>query len=330
VVAACGTTAVPGAATARGTATPGDGTPGALPSPAAHATAGPSAAQQPRRPAGVIGSYRVAKRTIRLTEAAHDGPDGHVGPRRLAVTVRYPLARPAVTGGFPLVVFAPGFLQCGSAYAGLLRAWASAGYVVAVTNFPRTSCHAGTVADEADLVNQPADVSFIIGRLLTLGARPRHWLSGLVNQAEVAVAGHSDGGDAAAAVAAGSCCADSRVGAAIILAGAEWPPLGERYFSRQAPPVLFVQGSADTINPPEASQQLYLADSSRRRFYLDMLGAGHLSPYEGHGRQERVVAEVTTDFLDRYLTGRRLGAAMRRAGDVPGVSILYSDGRLPP
>ncbi len=333
MLSACGWIGGGAAGTGTGTspAAAGGTAPGQTPRPVATPARSPAAP----RPAGVIGRFPVARYQTTLTEPAHTGPDGAaVGPRRLPVLVRYPSGPAALSagaGGFPLVVFAPGFLQCGSAYARLLRAWASAGYVVAVVNFPRTSCRAKAAADEADLVNQPADVSFIIGRLLAMSARPGGALSGLISRDRVAVAGHSDGGDTVAAVAAGSCCADSRVRAAIILAGAQWPPLGEDYARRQAPPTLFVQGSADSINPPAASQQLYLADTSGRRYYLDMLGAGHLSPYEGHGRQEHVVALVTTDFLDRFLAGRRWARpAMREAADIPGVSVLESDGRLPP
>src|SRR5579875_2476743 len=305
MLSACGWIGGGAAGTGTGTspAAAGGTAPGQTPRPVATPARSPAAP----RPAGVIGRFPVARY-----------PSG-------------PAALSAGAGGFPLVVFAPGFLQCGSAYARLLRAWASAGYVVAVVNFPRTSCRAKAAADEADLVNQPADVSFIIGRLLAMSARPGGALSGLISRDRVAVAGHSDGGDTVAAVAAGSCCADSRVRAAIILAGAQWPPLGEDYARRQAPPTLFVQGSADSINPPAASQQLYLADTSGRRAYPDMLGAGHPSPDEGHGRQEHVVALVATDFLGRFLAGRRWARpAMREAADIPGVSVLESDGRLPP
>ena len=73
---------------------------------------------------------------------------------------------------FPLLVFAPGFLQCSGAYSDLLRAWTSAGYVVAAVNFPRTNCHLGAEAYEADLVNQPQDMSYVLTRLLALSAQP--------------------------------------------------------------------------------------------------------------------------------------------------------------
>jgi predicted dienelactone hydrolase len=113
--------------------------------------------------------------------------------------VWYPRAR-GPAGPFPLLMFALGFLQCGGAYSDLLQAWASAGYVVAAVNFPRTSCHLGAEAYETDLVNQPQDMSYVLTRLLALSARPGDSFSGLLDPHEVGAAGQSDGGDIVAAL----------------------------------------------------------------------------------------------------------------------------------
>jgi predicted dienelactone hydrolase len=313
--------------------------PGSPAAPGTRATATPSPTPRPpaRPPIGVIGTYAVGTRTLRLAESAHTGPGGaQVGARVLPALVRYPAATTTAAAGqpaagpFPLIVFAPGFIQCGSVYRNLLHAWASAGYVVAVVTFPRTNCDVSEETTETDLVNQPADLSFVITQLTEISARPTGPLAGLIDPAKIAVAGHSDGGDTVAAVAGGTCCADRRVKAAIVLAGAEWPALGATYFKLAAPPVLFVQGSADPINPPAASQQLYQADTTGTRYYLDVFGAGHLTPYEGDSAQEQLVARVTTEFLNRYLAGQPAArAAMARAGDVAGLAELFHGGRLP-
>ena len=92
-----------------------------------------------------------------------------------------------------------------------VQAWAGAGYVVVTVNFPRTDCSAGTAADEADLVNQPTDMSYVLTRLLALNAQPHGWFSGLVNRDQVGVSGQSDGGDTVASLAANACCTDHRV-----------------------------------------------------------------------------------------------------------------------
>lgn len=299
------------------------------------AASSPRAAPQPRPPqrlpVGTVGSYAVGERLLALADRSRRG----LGPRALPTVVRYPVIPAAsasrlARGLFPLVVFAPGYLQCQGSYASLLDSWASAGYVVAAIDFPRTSCHV-TTPDEDDLANQPADVAYVIGQLIAASRAPGSVLDGLVNTAKIAVAGHSDGGDTVAAVAAGSCCAYPGVTAAIVLAGAEWPPLGGTYFGRAAPPVLFVQGDADSINPPADSIAMYQEDRSGPRYYLDLLGAGHLPPYEGGRPPEPVVARVTVDFLNQYLAGQTTAAAaMARAGNLAGVATLVTGRRPPP
>ena len=84
-----------------------------------------------------------------FTEPAHAGPaDQYLGQRTLVTQVWYPRAR-GPARPFPLLLFAPGFLQCPGAYSDLLQAWASAGYVVAAVNFPRANCHLGAEAYES-------------------------------------------------------------------------------------------------------------------------------------------------------------------------------------
>jgi predicted dienelactone hydrolase len=277
---------------------------------------------------GAAGTYQVGGRQLTLVAPAHAGPTGQsLASRTLPVQIWYPRAR----GPFPLIVFAPGFVQCVSTYANLLKAWAGAGYVVAAVTFPRTNCGLGAAAYETDLVNQPHDVSYVLTRVLALSARPGNPLSGLLDPDKVAVAGQSDGGDTVAALAANTCCTDHRPKAVAVLSGAEWPPMPGRYFPGGAPPMLFVQGSADTINPPWTSLQLYTADKARTRYYLDLFGATHMEPYAGTNPVERLVSRVTLAFFDRYVLGQAGAAAtMKRLGNVSGFAALVSDGHPPP
>ena len=104
-----------------------------------------------------------------------------------------------------------------------------------------------------------------------------------------------------------------------------------RYFPGRQPPMLFTQGSADTINLPWTSMQLYRADDDGARYYLDLFGASHLVPYEGTNAVERLVARVTLAFFDRYVLGQS-GAleTMTRDGNVSGAAALVSGGQAPP
>lgn len=257
---------------------------------------------------------------------------GHVVERTIPVLVRYPSrtgqagqdnpGAPPLGGEFPLVVFAPGYIQCGSKYAPLLRSWASAGFVVAELTFPLTNCHVAH-PDESDILNEPYDVSAVITQLLADSADPGSPFYAMIDPARVAVAGHSDGGDTAAAVAFNTCCRDSQVSAALILAGAELPSFGGSYFPPGSPPALFVQGTTDKVNVPGDSQLLYNNDQAGAKALLSVEGAGHYSPYEGNGAAEQLVARVTTDFLRMTLRGSSAaGQAMVQDGNVPGHSTL--------
>jgi predicted dienelactone hydrolase len=111
----------------------------------------------------------VGERQLTFVEPPHIAPTGQRLDRRTLITeIRYPRARRP----FPLLMFAPGFMQCGGPYSALLEAWASAGYVVVVVDFPRTDCRVGAAAYESDLVNQPQGMSYVLSRLLAQSTRP--------------------------------------------------------------------------------------------------------------------------------------------------------------
>jgi dienelactone hydrolase len=279
---------------------------------------------------GRMGTYRVRERQVQFTEPSRSGPASNsAGSRPLVTQIWYPQSD-AATEPFPLLIFAPGFLQCSGSYADLLEAWASAGYVVAAVTFPHTSCSLGTKANETDIVNQPEDMSYVLTRLLTLNAQPNDPFSDILNPREIGAVGQSDGGDTVAALAANSCCIDNRIRAVAVLSGAEWPAMPGRYFAVDAPPMLFTQGSADEINPPWMSLQLYRADLGSR-YYLDLVGAGHLFPYQGDNSVERLVARVTSAFFDRYILGQTNALEMmKRDGNSAGKAALVSGGKLPP
>jgi predicted dienelactone hydrolase len=255
-------------------------------------------------------------------------------PRTLVTEIRYPAlgnparvdvrgARPAKAAGpFPLIVFAHGFRVTPDIYAPLLRAWASAGYVVAAPIFPLSNANAPGGPDEADLVNQPTDMSYVITRVLRGDAARTGIMSGLVASREIAVTGQSDGGSTALAVAGDDHYVDHRIRAAMILSGAEIPGVGGYDFPPPSPPLLAVQGTADTSNAP-ASTYRYFGLAPAPKFLLTLWGAPHLGPYTNEQPQLGIVERVTLAFLDRYLK-HRPGARGRLwgAGDVPGVATL--------
>jgi dienelactone hydrolase len=302
---------------------------------AAIATAGAGALGEgaPPRP-------RFASRLLVMTLVDHSRqlqiPHRGTGPRTLVTYVRYPTlvagsvrgdrigAPPArADGPFPLVVFAHGFNVTPAAYTRLLEAWTRAGYVVAAPVFPRQNANAPGGPDEADIVNQPADISFVISQLLAESAAPGGTLSGLINPTHVAVAGHSDGAETALAVADDRYYRDSRVTAAVILSGASFGDGGLR-FPQGSPPLLATLGTADTTNPPRNVRRFYGA-ARRPKYLLSLIGAGHLPPYSGQYPWLGIVERVSTAFLDLYLKQDAAAAPRLSAlGTVPGRAILSS------
>ena len=297
----------------------------AKPAPRA-STPRPVVQTPPRRP------FAVGLRVMRLVDRSRSItlPGGAGVPRTLVTYVRYPaLGRPSSrdhlgaapakpAGPFPLVVFGHGFAVNPGIYAGLLRHWASAGYVVAAPVFPLGNADAPGGPDESDLVHQPADMSFVISQL-------EQSLRGLLAPGRIAVAGQSDGGETALAVAYDVYYLDRRVRAAMILSGAKIPGVGGFTFPAPSPPLLATQGTADTVNPPSFTSGFYDV-APRPKFLVTLPGADHLGPYTTDEPQAAIVDRVTTDFLDRYVgSDQRAGRRLEADGNVPGLATLDAE-----
>jgi fermentation-respiration switch protein FrsA (DUF1100 family) len=296
-------------------------------------------APAPSLPPKAPSSFAVGLRVMRFVDPSRTITlaDGSTQPRTLVTYVRYPaLGRagagehtnaPAARtwGPFPLVVFGHGFDVTPSLYARLLHAWAQAGYVVAAPLFPLENSSAPGGPNEADLTNQPGDVSFVISSILASSHLAGGQLSGLVDSSAIAVSGQSDGGDTALAVGYDQRYRDPRVTATVILSGAEIPASGSFTFPSNGPPLLAAQGTADTVNPPGFTTTFFEA-ASRPKYLLRLLGAGHLPPYSEQQPQLSIVQRVTVAFLDGYLKHRP--AQLRRLGNlgtVPGAASLVAE-----
>jgi fermentation-respiration switch protein FrsA (DUF1100 family) len=238
-------------------------------------------------------------------------------PRPVTTVFWYPPARDG-NGPFPLIVFGHGFASRPSWYARLLRGWAAAGYVVAAPIFPLGNADAPGGPNEADIVNQPRDMSFVITRVLAASASGKGPFAGLIDPEKVAVAGQSDGAMTAFATADESPFRDLRVHAALVLSGAILGP--RRYVVHDGVPLLAVQGTADRSNPQFYAHQLFRA-VGRPKFLLLLRGAGHLRPYTVPGRTFDTVEHVTVAFLDHYLDIGSLDAIGNAARKLPSARL---------
>ena len=243
-------------------------------------------------------------------------PGGRLAPRPVTTELWYP---PQGTGPWPLLVFGHGFASTPSMYALLLRAWAAAGYLVAAPIFPLANTHAAGGPDEADIVNQPADMSFVITQLLRANATPGSPIGGLIDPSEIAVAGQSDGAMTAFATAYERRWQDRRIRAALILSGAE---LGgtRQPLASAAPPLLAVQGTDDQVNKPVNTLLLFRAVRAPKSLLL-LHGSGHLFPYTHLSRGLEAVERVTIAFLDRYLRDGSQGELEQAAAGLPFASL---------
>jgi dienelactone hydrolase len=252
-------------------------------------------------------------------------------PRTLTTIIRYPAEGPAgrvdlagaapdrAAAPYPLVIFGHGFAVTPATYFRLLRAWAQAGYVVAAPVFPLENAHAPGGPDESDLVNQPRDMSVVISGMLAANDGAHALLRDMIAPRHIAVSGQSDGGETALAVAYDRFSRDPRVGAAVILSGAQIPGGGSLL---PGPPLLAAQGTADTVNNPR-NTDAFFGVAHRPKYLLRLIGAPHLPPYTVEQPQLTIVERVTIDFLNRYLKGARDALSrMRAAADRPGVALL--------
>ena len=290
-------------------------------------------------PAGAAGPYAVGERSFTFVDTsrptAANGDYAGAPTRTLRVLVLYPArgdafsatARdaPAILASrsrrFPLLIFSHGFTATGPAYQPILERFARAGYVVAAPTFPLSSLGAPGGPKLGDYVNQPADVSFVLDRMLRL-ARRDSGLQQTIDTREIGAFGHSLGAITTLGVTANSCCRDRRIDAAAAWSGIQLAFSGGRFFSGPTPPLLLAHGDADRTVPYAGSTSAYDAGSAPKAL-VTLLGGPHVpffAPY-----LEPLTAS-TTDWFDRYLKDdRRAAARLAADGDEPGVASLRRD-----
>ncbi len=267
--------------------------------------------------------YGVGEASLVVTEpgkelVAPHSPDGSLpAERQVSVSILYPAtgspqsgpvahAAPAPGAPFPLVLFGPGFDQPTAEYLPVLEYWAAHGFIVAAITFPLTNPDAPGGPYRPDILNQPADMAAVANAILHDSATPSNGLYGLVDPAEIALSGQSDGGDTALALAYNTCCRALDVSAVVIMSGAELHSYGGfpgTFFPAgvQLPPLLSFQGTDDpTLNPPAYTNQ-YFAAAPEPKLLVCLDGADHLEAYTTTDAYESVVAQASTDFFDHYL-----------------------------
>jgi dienelactone hydrolase len=252
------------------------------------------------------GAHAAGVRSLTLEDTSRgvmaNGTSAAKPTRVLPTEVWYPIApdpsapatgrrdAPLATadGPYPLVVYAHGFMTRPQDNAGLAGWLASKGYVVAGPEFPLTNLFTSP-ANAADVVHQPADVSFVIDSLLAANADPASPFHGAVDPDRIAIVGLSLGAMTVALTGFHPAFRDDRVDAvaAIALPGCFLPP--GFFAQRPAPlPLLLVSGTMDAVIRPDenATRAWELAQPPRVAVSI-------------HGGTHTGFADAATILMDR-------------------------------
>ncbi len=289
--------------------------------------------------------------------AVNPAPGGSARPRTLVTQIWYPSIggsdssptegkKPDYAGGpFPVVVFAHGFDTVPTTYAPLLSAWVKAGFVVVAPLFPDENANElnsldnRTVAQsqtaESDVVNEPYDVAYVVGQVQAgaggAASSGAAWLKGLVEPGKIALAGHSDGAQAVAALVYSDNFSSTyaamgvRPFGVVLLSGSELS--GTYAPPSDAPPLLFVQSAVDSCNLPQDAEQLFR--DAGGGWFLKLEGARHFSPYIGIGPAAPVVEKVSVTFLKATAAGKSAPSALSGVVVTAPLATLYAPGATP-
>jgi pimeloyl-ACP methyl ester carboxylesterase len=292
----------------------------------ATARAAARAALQAARSAATEGTtdalLPVASTSVTLVDDSRPTPARGDTPAASSRTLAVTITAPDVDDGarYPLIVFVHGYDADAATYAALESDLAARGFVVAAPDFPLSSS-ALAGAPERDIVEQATDVSFVITALLgdSFPAVRRE-----IADTPVAVVGHSDGAVTAAGVAFDDQYADPRVGAAVVLSGAEAFFPGPWFANAGTPALLAIHGTDDDVNPFAASTTLYDDDPGGVKALVAVDGGSHLGPFTTDAVRP-AIATLIADFLHGQLVGDSEATA-RVAADAgaPGLALVAS------
>ncbi len=241
-------------------------------------------------------------------------------PTRTLVTDIYV---PSGRGPYPLVLHAHGAGGDARKFTVLASAWARHGYVVAVPTFPLTSDTSGGSVVVGDYVNQPADLHFVLDRVLHLAATPNTPLTGKIDPHRIGLSGLSLGGATAYGFGFNTCCRDPRVRAVIIMSGIELPFGDHAYVFDK--PILIFHGTADPVIRYSTAGTAY-ASAAPPKYFVTLVGAGHAPQYEDTpDPHDAVVIAATLDFWNTYLKAETTArTALLTDANRPPLSTIQS------
>lgn len=257
-------------------------------------------------------------------------PKNHVAARNgrtLPTVILYPTTtrsddaatngHPVAAGRFPLLVFSHGVTANGPAYVGVLKKVAAAGFIVALPTFPLTSGPHGW-NNLTDVQNQPADVSFIIGQLLSQANAPKGLLAGHLDPKAIAVGGHSLGA-ITSLLFTNSCCVDPRVKAVVSISGMLFPAKDPKDNFDNPPtnlPILLLHGVPDKTVPYVAgSEHVFDTFTKVPRGFVTFPKMGHVDILGSPSLVPSIVAFLNLELRHDNTEWTQLSAALTKNQD---------------
>ncbi len=252
-------------------------------------------------------------------------------------TLRTLIWQPDTAGALPLFVMAHGFGGLPEKFEAMARSIADAGFVVAAPAFPLTNENAPGSYLHAlqDVASQPADVSFVISKLLEANDAPGDPLEGRILTDQVAVLGHSLGGTTVLALTRKDCCRDTRVRASLLFAPGPINLFNNLFGTDPTdagPPTLILQGTKDGTISYSVTEQLYTQIDPPRRF-VGITGADHSDAIEARSLPLTALQSVSERAIVAFLNAMFRGADAALDSTLATLeaegNAVHSDGTLP-
>lgn len=194
------------------------------------------------------GSFPVRLDRLELVDTSRtiqaNGDYAGAAQRRFEVLVWTPEVKPIEPK--PLAVYSHGFNSIAKGGAYLANHLAANGYTVVAANYPLTKFGAPGGSNPADVVNQPADVSFIIDKFLEFNQDSTSDYFGRIDAKRIAALGLSLGGLTTTLAAYHREMRDKRIKAAISIAGPSYL-FSKRFFRTRTIPFMMIASPQDVI-----------------------------------------------------------------------------------
>ncbi len=217
------------------------------------------------------GPYLAKKMSVTFYDAGRG--------RTLPAIISYPAKE--VRGGteivraaHPLIIYSHGFSSFMGEGAYLTRHLATHGYVVVEPQYPFTHLNAPGGPDLSDVVNQPADVSFIIDTMLAWNRKPGHLFKSAIDPDRIGATGLSLGGLTTLLVTYHPELRDPRIKAAAPIA-APSDLFGPGFYETADVPLMMLLSELDALIDYEASGPVAKSSVGAPSFIVTFFMASH-------------------------------------------------------